>query len=811
MLNCHFGSGASGHYRLLCLWNTPVEYDILDMVKKQSSQNSAPTLVFTFSAMSEKRRRSLAHECRQAALRLLLLDTNLLLYLAAAPRPLSAFFHGAMAFTPGDPYTITGSVPTEMFFGRSSQMEAIVSKEGTSLVFGGRQLGKTALLRETERRMNKASDGFIVKFIDLTHSEQIGITYPPQHIWSVLAKYLSSYGVMDTNVSTQETFKRRILEWLRADDRRRILLLLDEADAFFEADRKVLDSGVAWEQVRHMKAIMDESGRAFKVVFAGLHDVQRTARDANTPLAQFGTPVNIGAFLNNEETPEARRMIEKPLNVLGYRFEPPDLATRVLAYTNYYPSLIQIFCRKLVSLLRQEVFDSRTTPPYTIAARHVERAYLESKKEILDRFNWSLDLDPRYRLLALVIALEGLEHPDSALGMSEESVRQLAMYWWKGGFEDDPSPDSFQTLLDEMIGLGILRRTPQGKYALRSSNVIHLLGSKEAIGDRLVMEAEREPGRMYEVQSFRRRLEQDDRQGQSWRRSPLTADQEEKLCQQKNGVSVLFGCQAAGLKDVADALRALPQIQLVEMPDCTSYESFQSEFRSRLDKRTDGLSLYLVPTYDPIWVKAILEDVKRQMNARSSRLFRVLFLGNTDAAWKWISLKGDGMEGVESLWIKPWGKSAINHWLDLEMKGNIERQRATERLAQWTGGWSRPLHLIGEKLVESSSNWKIILEQAEATPPETGEELAEAFGLRPSDLFLTVLKCLAKEDEPLGLDDLQIGIQLDEGGQDLAIEVLQPVIHWAELLGYVTSSLGGATRREEWELNPRLKRALKAL
>ena len=56
-------------------------------------------------------------------------------------------------------------------------------------------------------------------------------------------------------------------------------------------------------------------------------------------------------------------------------------------------------------------------------------------------------------------------------------VRDNATYWWAKGFAKDSSFEAFRTVLDEMVGLGVLRRTAS-RYALRSSNLLTLLGSK---------------------------------------------------------------------------------------------------------------------------------------------------------------------------------------------------------------------------------------------------------------------------------------------------------------------------------------------
>jgi hypothetical protein len=89
---------------------------------------------------------------------------------------------------------------------------------------------------------------------------------------------------------------------------------------------------------------MDQTGRRFKVVFAGLHNVRRTTTVSNHPLAHYEQPICVGPLLENGEWREARALVERPLASLGYRFESPDLVTRILSQTNYYPSLSRSKC-----------------------------------------------------------------------------------------------------------------------------------------------------------------------------------------------------------------------------------------------------------------------------------------------------------------------------------------------------------------------------------------------------------------------------------------------------------------------------------
>ena len=81
----------------------------------------------------------------------------------------------------------------------------------------------------------------------------------------------------------------------------------------------------------------------------------------------------------------------------------------ILAYTNSHPSLIQLFCQKLLNLLYRHHVGS--IGPWPITRQDVEEVYCQSdvQEGIRRRFEWTLNLDVRYKALAQIMVLEQLE------------------------------------------------------------------------------------------------------------------------------------------------------------------------------------------------------------------------------------------------------------------------------------------------------------------------------------------------------------------------------------------------------------------
>jgi hypothetical protein len=186
-------------------------------------------------------------------------------------------------------------------------------------VYGGRQLGKTALLRALERRFRNVQQGRLAVFVDLKRelfSRGRGI----DALWSVLVARFQEAGVLTESkvgaTAGQEALFRHVKEWLAASPDRRLLLLLDEADTFLGEDGKETDHHEPFPRCQRLKGLMEDTDRRFKVIFAGLHNVQRTTRSANHPLAHFGEAICIGPMLEEAEFRTTLRTGASPRSAL---------------------------------------------------------------------------------------------------------------------------------------------------------------------------------------------------------------------------------------------------------------------------------------------------------------------------------------------------------------------------------------------------------------------------------------------------------------------------------------------------------------
>lgn len=788
-----FGSSRHGRYRILCVWDMPSAGNLLNYVGDTSH---GPIIVLYFGSMTEQTRYDVARLCRQHRSTFIVIDDTLMLYLCSAPEPrMLTMFECALPFTFVEPYTTTASlVPIEMFYGREEERRLIMDPMGSCFIYGGRQLGKTALLRDVERRFNDES-GKVALWFDIK-ARGIGRDNKFDDIWRFLAEELQTRGVPfgTARQMTIDKFEESIVHWLEEDRARSLLLLLDEADEFLLYDGKVNQSGKVqtgdFMRASRLKGLMDRTDRRFKVVFAGLHNVQRTTRLANHPLAHYGNPICIGPLLDKGEWREAHELIERPLAALGHSFKSPDLVARILWQTNYYPSLIQLYCnyllRHIINTQNAVNGDPDSVPPYFITSRQVEEAYLshDLRKEIRDRMIWTLQLDERYEVIAYAIALDSIS--DKQRGMSEglpvSWIRNEALVWWPSGFEGSDSDEAIRTLLDEMVGLGILRTVNESRYALRSTNVAYLMGTEDEITS--VLLRSREPPLQYEAATFRAAFGSGNRPDEMFLRSPLTAEQESYLRSRSHGVSIIFGCRAGGLEDVEVRLKAIfGSNYFVNLDGTVDKMELENRLSKLGDREGHGTTAVFVPALCPWSAGWVFEAVKKLKKLKSkSSYVRVIFVADPVATWQLVSDETTKLEdlidaGVTTLTLRPWHDAALRQWLD-DLRFVSDRSMR-DRIFSETGNWPALLRRFFEKdrAEVLLLNREMLQPLNNAAAPSPANDLIELWGLDNPEALL-VFRYLSTGESTV--EDLARSLG------DAQPEVISKRLLWADHLGLAT-------------------------
>lgn len=247
------GTQAHGNYDLTLVWDSVTPARLLDFVGE--SRRTEANVILYFDTLDPDQRlalRRLTGHDGGKGFSPVVVDEPVIAWLSTRAEPGWRFTQRVtLPFTTINPYSpfAGGEVPEEVFVGRAQERQAIESPTASMFVYGGRQLGKSALLRRVERWFSDAQplqqegrgqprSGRVAVYLDLK-AASIGEAQEPAALWTVLAQRLRAVGVLPAKIERDtgpDVVIRQLSAWLGADDGNRLLLLLDEADNFLTAD-----------------------------------------------------------------------------------------------------------------------------------------------------------------------------------------------------------------------------------------------------------------------------------------------------------------------------------------------------------------------------------------------------------------------------------------------------------------------------------------------------------------------------------------------------------------------------------------------
>ncbi|MFB9982382.1 RNaseH domain-containing protein [Mesorhizobium kowhaii] len=681
-----FGSRTEGNYRVAVSQSLPPE----STLQKLPAGNGLILLVSDIVTPEERRKfltRNLA-----ANRRILLIDSATISYAVSEPQIRAlTLVELAQPYSFAEPYADWGrsAVPREMFVGREQDIRAILLDSGSNIVYGGRRMGKTALLKHIELENNDPKRGRFVGFVD---AHQIGKGHlATKVIWQEIARALPD--IFQVNAPIDATrVTQTIKRWLEDDNRRRIYLLLDECDQFI-----VSDAARGYTEFLALQQLMTDTNRRFKFVLAGLSNVTRLVQTGNPPLKQISAdPRRIGS-LTGEERTSAEDLVLRPFAALGLELERQDI-WRILSHSNYYPVLIQTYAKHLLKKVLYAAHSTqmpvRKVPSELIASVLDDQA---TKSEIKGIFDMTLEIDLRYKLIAYVVASLVFEAEAEGRmddGFTTREIRETSISFWEAGFKDKNRFSLFDDLLDEMEGLGIVRRVGTDRWTLRSTAVVRLLGTRDEIDTVLLEFTEKEAPIGFDPKSHRREIKAAKHVLQKRTVSPLTLSQERDTLLSGSRATIILGNKLADYDIVPAVLKTVPD----SFSDGDNYDvrilsvNTSAEMASTLrDQRVvQGKKAIAVIKPSAPWTA---EWVKSAINAKpvTKGDVRVIFVGGPQQA---ASVASDGQlagltSHVEIIVLEPWSTAFFTEMADKEHPGPTILHY-DDLLAQY-GGWNEPM------------------------------------------------------------------------------------------------------------------------
>ncbi|MFJ9642178.1 hypothetical protein [Streptomyces sp. NPDC101206] len=665
------------------------------------SSDSGACLILYLYPLGLNGRREMAARARTASSQqALVVDPAVFGWVAArSPRSFRATQRVTLPWTAYNPYTpfVAGLVPPEVFYGRQEEIAAVTDPLGALFLYGGRQLGKSALLRKVQASF-PGVPGRKAIYVDLK-ARGVGEAEPAERIWAVLEDELKRVGVLGGSADsahTPDVMLAKVEKWLEESHDRRVLVLADEADAFLTADSKAVrgrGGEATFSNVLRLKGLMDRTDRRFKIVFAGLHQVQRFSHLSNVPLTHGGPDVLISTL----KPAEAQRLVVEPMAAFGYRFDRPELVWRVLAATNYQACLVQIFCERLVAALRGKSLASAQWP-ITVTDDDVRSVTGSAQvhRHIAERLRITINLEDRYRVLALVIALRSQEDR-YRYGYDADELLRAAKERWREGFSSLTASD-VRIYLDEMVGLGLLIQLADARlYAVRSPNVVSMLGTREDLELEL---RQTEFDLPYDYNPrFSRRFVGPDREGIA-RYSPLTEHQLHLVT--APGVAAVCLTEAHGPALVKRAVKSYSTARGLEFREAPPGAPPQA-----LTKDTDGRPSLILADVRGLG-SAEVADWATSLHAHTSLPeggvpHRTAVLLVDPAAL------GQKDELITSV-VRPerWTADSLRAWPECPFDTPDKRRRVIEL----TGGWPHLLERTVHRIAREGSTLEAALEDA---------------------------------------------------------------------------------------------------
>jgi hypothetical protein len=570
-----FGSKLNGRLRVLLAWEQPAARTLTSYLDNE--QGTDAVLILYFGTMSAAQRRQLATMTNRSNVPVTVIDDAVLAYVAVhGHRQLTTTMMITLPFSFARPYVSQkrSAVAEEMFYGRDQELNDVINRDGKQVIYGGRGLGKSALLTHAKTVFERQPGRVAIHF-ELKNHDIGPHTNPADVVWDAIEKALTDRSVISATKPAKASTKAfdrvrdGIRAWLAADSSHRLLILLDEADGFFEADAP------AFIQTGRLKELGQDQANWVKVVFAGLHSVQRFSHLPNNVFSHLAQrPMVIGPL-----APQfAHNLITRPIEALGFAFAEPDLVHRILGYCLYQPFLLQMFGARLVEHMqdtrKRSLGDDQ--PPVVITRADIDHIEVDRSllADITRAFNDTLDLDPRYSVIANVLALHAYSDGQDTRLAEKDLFEECSMFW-PDGFAGMGS-EGFRSYTQEMVGLGLLAANAGRGWRLRSPNVLTMIGTEETVEANLEHAHTKTPPEQFTALETRRALS-------GGLTSPLSASQlTDLLGDHRNQARVVLGSPATHVEYVQTALELACQATGIRWTytHATSLRQFESELRA---------------------------------------------------------------------------------------------------------------------------------------------------------------------------------------------------------------------------------------
>ena len=479
-----YGTDLAKTMNVVCLFGCKGVSTLINVLTNDLQLNG-PTIVMMDGSLSAIDRKKVSAKFKSdtsGQSPFLLIDRVLLLFLASLDEGdrLCAMLKCTLPFTFETLYTNgTGPVPDEMFIGRALELRELTDPNGPSLVYGGRQLGKTALLNRASKILHDPEKNqYSFCCIEIKDCKSDALVRE-------MNQNLRRLGLIDTDYDSIPALCSGLKELYDNGKYGRLTIFVDEVDELFNEYKQ--DD---YKSLRPFVTLMEATERHARIVFAGTHNVAATEAviKKNSNLLHLGQPLCIEPL----STDDASRLIRRPMSYLGFDIGQQQMEL-IISNTNSYPGLIHMFCSSLVRSVCENFNDyydeaDRDMLPYRISDEQMKAVFQKRdiRKEIGIRVMATIELNKRYHVVANLLAYMIREQQESAgTYLYGFSAREIADYNARElnipMISALPETD-MEALLDEMVRMGILWKNEETRqFRFKQSDFLEYIGDSDKV------------------------------------------------------------------------------------------------------------------------------------------------------------------------------------------------------------------------------------------------------------------------------------------------------------------------------------------
>lgn len=234
-----------------------------------------------------------------------------------------------------DIFTVNQSVDEEtaIFTGRKSWISNLAYGSENYVIYGGRRIGKSSLLKTVHKRIEKGENKVVF------HDFQ-GQTISEKTTAYAIAKEFPF------EVENMNDLKFSLEDYMKDNPKRKVVILLDEIDDYIDTNSE------RHQLLEVLRSVSNQYGSRFRVIVSGFNKLYDCIKNGFGSYTNYSDPwdrmfTDLGP-LPNLKASEAGQIVKEGFdNILGWAMESRSIPKMIVEYTGGHPSFVQFFCKNI--------------------------------------------------------------------------------------------------------------------------------------------------------------------------------------------------------------------------------------------------------------------------------------------------------------------------------------------------------------------------------------------------------------------------------------------------------------------------------